>query len=489
MMSLAAALRSLTFGFFCLVFSGSTFAQVLTSDVTVFGSVAQGQSVFYSINVLPSQSVYIYLQPSSGDADLAVRWDVAPTFTSPTDVCLRQETGLTGEVCNVARPNGGTLIIGVNGYRASSFSLKASLIAVTTLVPNSTQSGSLSADFFRVYRMDLTAGSAITLDLRSITGNVNLYARWGSLPTQTSADICASANLNGADTCLLSTQTGTLYVVSVAPSTPAVQSAFSLTATMASVLPTSEAIVANATYSGSVAASTYRYYSISLPAGQPVTIAVAPLSGDPDLYVGNVTLPTTANFTFQSNVAGMESVSFTPPDTRIYYIGVYGFPSAATATYTLRVNTAATSGFVYRIYSPVTNSYFLTTDSNEYNYLATIGYRRDGSLGGSIAADAVFPGSTGGTIPLFRLYSPSLRVHFFTTDENEYNYLGRFAGYRQEGRIGNFFRNANTLTTPVYRAYNGILQRHIWTANLDEYLTLQRAGGWTGEGIIGHLLK
>ena len=145
---------------------------------------------------------------------------------------------------------------------------------------------------------------------------------------------------------------------------------------------------------------------------------------------------------------------------------------------------------MYRVYSPVTNSYFLTTDSNEYNYLGTIGYRRDGILGVMLAPTAVAPpGTIGGVIPLFRLYSPALRVHFFTSDENEYTYLSRFAGYTGEGAIGKMFQTSSATTVPIYRAYSALLQRHIWTANVSELTDLIRSGVWVGEGIIGYVTR
>ncbi|MGZ7196645.1 hypothetical protein ACXWOC_10695, partial [Streptococcus pyogenes] len=60
-------------------------------------------------------------------------------------------------------------------------------------------------------------------------------------------------------------------------------------------------------------------------------------------------------------------------------------------------------------------------DSNEYNILASRGWKQEG-----------LAFQSHGAIPIYRLYNPSIKRHLYTKDSNEYKVLAN-RGWKQEG--------------------------------------------------------
>ncbi len=86
---------------------------------------------------------------------------------------------------------------------------------------------------------------------------------------------------------------------------------------------------------------------------------------------------------------------------------------------------------VYRMYSPTSKDHFYTTNYNEYSVTAVkVGYQQEGVLG------YIYSSSQAGTIPIYRMYSPTSTDHFYTTNYNEYSVTAVKVGYQQEGVLG-----------------------------------------------------
>jgi hypothetical protein len=79
---------------------------------------------------------------------------------------------------------------------------------------------------------------------------------------------------------------------------------------------------------------------------------------------------------------------------------------------------------VYRLYSPELHNHLYTTDAWEYNVLASKGWSGEGV--------AFFANPSAGT-PVFRLYSPSSHEHFYTSDAWEKSVLVSKGIFRDEG--------------------------------------------------------
>ncbi len=137
---------------------------------------------------------------------------------------------------------------------------------------------------------------------------------------------------------------------------------------------------------------------------------------------------------------------------------------------------------IYRMYSPLVTDHMYTTDYNEYSTSAVkVGYQQEGILG------YVYSSSQTGTIPIYRMYSPFVTDHFYTTNYNEYTTTAVAVGYQQEGILGYIYSSPQAGTTPVYRMYSPFVKDHFYTTNYNEYTTTAVAVGYQQEGILGYV--
>jgi trimeric autotransporter adhesin len=97
---------------------------------------------------------------------------------------------------------------------------------------------------------------------------------------------------------------------------------------------------------GSIAASSWKYYTIAVPSGATaLSITLTGLTADLDLYVNNSTThPTTSAYYGRSWNSGTtsESLSYTSPTVATWSIGVYGY-AAGSGTVTATVTTGTTT--------------------------------------------------------------------------------------------------------------------------------------------------
>ena len=105
----------------------------------------------------------------------------------------------------------------------------------------------------------------------------------------------------------------------------------------------------------------------------------------------------------------------------------------------------------------------------------------------------VDPAPPANVVARYRLYSPVSLEHHFTTDLNEYNTLGTYAGtWIQEGMVGRVLDNPGTYNgvaaVPYYRLYDNLTRWHHWTTDPNEYYTLSMFPWWSAEGVDGYIL-
>lgn len=144
---------------------------------------------------------------------------------------------------------------------------------------------------------------------------------------------------------------------------------------------------------------------------------------------------------------------------------------------------------VYRFYSPVLSKYLFTIDENEKEHLINnmaAAWTYEG-----IAYFAFHPSQYQGqqdTLQaVHRFYSPVLRTHLFTTDENEKEHLIVNVAHiwSYEGIAFYVPTGYQPGTMPVYRFYSPVLRVHLFTIdeNEKEHL-IQTAGNmWQFEGV------
>jgi probable HAF family extracellular repeat protein len=142
----------------------------------------------------------------------------------------------------------------------------------------------------------------------------------------------------------------------------------------------------------------------------------------------------------------------------------------------------------YRLYSPALRSHLYTTDANEYAYLPAVGWVPDGPV------HRIFPDATssGGiaTVPIRRFYIPATQEHLYTTDDNEYRTLSAAPSFRYEGVDGHMFPPGPqpTGTLPLFRLFNPFTLKHLLTSDANEYAALPATGFWVAEGVVGYVV-
>ena len=124
-------------------YSNSVSAQIpgiFTSGVSQAGSVSQGEWAYYQIDASASDSqIIIELTNLSADVNLYVQADSRPTLTS---YYCRPNLGSTAsEICTLTNSGATTWFIGVHGYRAGSFTVKANVLGSGSGSPVTLEAG------------------------------------------------------------------------------------------------------------------------------------------------------------------------------------------------------------------------------------------------------------------------------------------------------------------------------------------------------------
>lgn len=137
---------------------------------------------------------------------------------------------------------------------------------------------------------------------------------------------------------------------------------------------------------------------------------------------------------------------------------------------------------VFRLYSPTVRHHIYTTDVNEVNVLRSNGnWNYEGS--------AYWVKSTSNCSAdesVYRFYSERLKVHLYTMDENEKSVLQTYPpdAWRYEGVGFCAARTNQASTRPVYRFYSDQLGSHLFTVDENEKNELMKSPGtWRYEGI------
>lgn len=91
----------------------------------------------------------------------------------------------------------------------------------------------------------------------------------------------------------------------------------------------------------------------------------------------------------------------------------------------------------------------------------------------------------GNLMPVYRMYNPTIRSHFYTISEREKNKLIQ-SGWRFEGVAFYAYPVAERGSTPVYR-FHKPGSGHFWTATAAEKQSLMSRPGWRYEGIAFHV--
>lgn len=149
---------------------------------------------------------------------------------------------------------------------------------------------------------------------------------------------------------------------------------------------------------------------------------------------------------------------------------------------------SASAAAVYRYYSPVVKRHLYTTDQNEANYLSSSMKGTWNYEGISYYVPQVSRCNTGSSV--YRFYSSTLKTHLYTMDDNEKSYIMTNFPTTVWSYEGVSFcadkTQQNQNESPVYRFYSPSLKTHLYTNDANEKDSIIKTFSpdiWSYEGI------
>lgn len=135
---------------------------------------------------------------------------------------------------------------------------------------------------------------------------------------------------------------------------------------------------------------------------------------------------------------------------------------------------------VHRLYNSSTQTHLWTTDTNEIRRLQNSGYINEGVAFTSISTVRQEVAPPTGQELTYRFTKMPGNRHFWTKDVYERDSMIR-AGYKYEGVAWRVSQKATSL--PVYRLYSPTMKKHLYTTDAYEKDVLNRTSSWRYEGI------
>lgn len=202
---------------------------VLNSGEIQSGTVAEGQWVYYQIDATSADiELVVELTNLSDDVDLYVLNGAEPT-TSSFD-CRPYKGGTQSETCTLPNTANTTWYIGIYGYSAGNFNIRATLTGATILVSGQTVAGNVAQGEWEYYVIDATAQNVeLMVELSNLSSDVDLYVLNGALPTTSSYDCRPYLGQTNSETCTLPNSGDTTWYIGVRGYTAG---SYSVTATL-----------------------------------------------------------------------------------------------------------------------------------------------------------------------------------------------------------------------------------------------------------------
>ena len=165
----------------------------LSPTAPVSASVATGAWQYYEVDVPATVTqVGIRLSGLTADSDLYVRRDQRPSGDVDSGGiydCGSYVGGTNSEYCELNTTGGAKLVVGVHGYRGSSYNLTAEFttpdpVTVSPIANAEPIAGSVALTQWRFYRYTSSVSDAqLRFSLDGLTADADLYVRAGERPT------------------------------------------------------------------------------------------------------------------------------------------------------------------------------------------------------------------------------------------------------------------------------------------------------------------
>jgi peptidoglycan/xylan/chitin deacetylase (PgdA/CDA1 family)/predicted secreted Zn-dependent protease len=313
-----------------IVFTNILFANViaLTSGEAQSGNVAEGAMSYYKISATNGKTIKTILNSLTDDGDLYIKVGSKPT-TSAYD-CRSIRTDTRAEDCSVTLSTNSDVFIGIHGYKATAYQIKATIQGgngnnVTTLTSGTAVTGSVTNGETKHYKITATQGQSVTSLLSGLTADSDIYVKVGEKATSSNYDCKSTNGDSNNDSCTVTLNKNDNVFIAVFGYKA---SNYNITATVEDGNSSNvTTLVSGVATAGSIAQGKIKYYKIAAQAGQTLTSLLDRLSADSDIYVKIGEKPTTENFDCNSenSETNSDGCSLTVNTNADIYLGVYGF--------------------------------------------------------------------------------------------------------------------------------------------------------------------
>ena len=184
--------------------------------LNISGSVAQGETKFYTVSALAGQTVNAVLDGLDADADLYVR--IAAKPTGETYDCKSTQGGINSDSCSVTVNENAIVHIAVYGYRAANFTLTATVTGddVQSITSGETVSSSVARDAINYYKISSLSGEQVTATITALTADADVYIKKGSKPSTSSYDCKSTNGGTNSDSCSIDIQSNIEVYIGIA---------------------------------------------------------------------------------------------------------------------------------------------------------------------------------------------------------------------------------------------------------------------------------
>jgi len=315
------------------LFTNALFANVITlnSGELRSGTVEKGAISYYKITATDGDTVNTIANGFADDADLYVKIGTQPT-TSSYD-CRSIRTDTRSEDCSVTLVANSDVFIGVHGYKATDYNVKATIQGgngnnIPTLTSGTAVSDSINKGETKYYKMAATQGQSVASLLNGLNDDADLYVKIGSKPTDENFDCKSTNGETNSDSCSVTlTQDADVYVA-----------VYGYKATNYSIKATKgggnaggvTTLTSGTAISSSITQGTTKYYKIAALQGQNIASLMDQLTADADLYVRIGAKPTGELFDCKSTngETNNDGCAITLEQNADVYVAVYGYQAA-----------------------------------------------------------------------------------------------------------------------------------------------------------------
>jgi len=297
----------------------------LTSGVEQNGSVVQNGMNYYKIPALNGERVEGVIDHLDADADIYIKAGAVPTKS--TFDCKSTRGAQNEDRCAITLTSDQDVFIGVFGYRASNYHVKATKVGgqpdTITLTSGEAKSGSVTQGETKFYKITAKNGDKVVSLLDHLSADADIYLRIGSKPTNTLFDCKSTLGGQNADGCDVTlTQDADVYIAVYGYR----EATYQIKATK-SAENHDNVLTSGVPKDGSVAYNKMNYYKIHVEANKSIKIVLNHLTADADLYLQVDSKPLTTKSACKSTLGGtnQEECEFSIREAGDIHIGILGF--------------------------------------------------------------------------------------------------------------------------------------------------------------------